>query len=427
MRIKRQTEWLLGDLDALAEEMKEELPNIAEAVEQLTERANQGQIPDQLQRASLELQNMNPSTSLPFQQNALSRLAQLQSGLQDALGAMEGQDASEIIAVLRDAIRNSLYLSHRHEEVVQVITAFTVYASEPERMLPKEKEIIDSLAADEIDLAEGAKKIAKQLRELSHRTTSIRPELVWNLERVADGLNRAAAAMEDKLPALAEPIQKNTLATLNRTIEDMLDSIDQINSQAMPMMGMDDYMEQLRQLAEQQSQLNQATQDADSMRRKQGTTPSLEEMLEKLAIEQSLVREATERLAAKLDDLAEVLGRLAEVAREMREVEDELRQGRLSRTTIEKQKRVLTRLLDYEKSLKRQEFSRKREARAGREYVAERPSSVLPADAVKVRQELLDTIFSPVEQKQWPMQYRELIRMYYKALSNTVRTQNMER
>ena len=420
MRIKKQSEELLSDLDGLAEEMKEMLPNIAEMLEQLTERAKQGQISDQLQRASSELKNCCPATALPFQLNALSKLSQLQSDLQATLEAMEGEDASEIIAALRDAIRSSLYLSHRHEEVMEATTAFN---GEPEKMLPREKEIMDSLAADEIDLAEGSKKVASQLRELSHRTTSVRPELVWNLERAADGLGRAAAAMEDKLPALARPIQKNTLAALNRAIEDMLNSIDQINAQAMPMMGLEDYMEQLRQLAEQQSQLNQSTQDADNLRRKQGITPSLEEMLEKLAIEQSLIREATERLAAKLDQLAEMLGRLEEVAREMQEVEDSLRQGSLSENTIDKQRRILTRLLDYEKSLKRQDFSRQRQARTGREYTVERPSSTLPADATTIRKQL-DTMLSPSAQEQWPAQYRELIKMYYKALSNIVRTRS---
>ena len=106
----------------------------------------------------------------------------------------------------------------------------------PEQMLLKEKEIMDSLAADEIDLGEGARKVAAQLRELSHRTTSISPELVWKLSQVAGGMNRSAAAMEDKLPELVVPIQKNTLATLNSAIEDMLNSMDQMNSQSMPMM-----------------------------------------------------------------------------------------------------------------------------------------------------------------------------------------------
>ena len=418
-RIAKQTEQLLGDLNELAEEMKEKFSNIADFLKQSTEKAQQCKIPDQLRKASSELKNMNPSASASCQKSAMSNMSELQEDLQQAVEAMEGQDACELIAGLSGAIRSSLYLSHQHEEVIHATTAFNNTSKE---MLAKEREMIDSLAADEIDLAEGAQKVAKQLKDLSHETTSVRPELVWKMARVADGMKRAAAAMEDKLPTLARPIQKNTLAALNSAIEDMLESIDQINAQAMPMMGMEDYMEQLRQLAEQQSQVNQSTQDAESMQRRQGRTPSVEEMLEKLSIEQSLIREATERLAGKLDKLAETLGRLEELAKEMRDVEEGLGKERLSRSTIEKQRRILTRLLEYEKSLKKQDFSKQREARVGRTYTAEQPTSSLPTDATAIRKQL-DTMSSPSAQERWPTQYRELIRMYYKALSNTIRTQ----
>lgn len=293
------------------------------------------------------------------------------------------------------------------------------FHGEPENMLPKEKEIMDSLAADELDLAEGAKKVSGQLRELSHQSTSVSPELVWSLERVADGLNRSAAAIEDKLPALVGPIQKNTLAALNSAIEDMLDSMEQMSAQSMSSMGMESYMEQLRQLADQQSRLNESTQAAEGLRRRRGMTPSVEEMLEKLSIEQSLIREAAERLGDKLDKLREVLGNMEKVAGDMQEVENELRRGSLGTNTLEKQRRILARLLEYEKSLKKQDLSKKREAKTGRDYTVEKPASLLPDDATMIRKQL-DTMSSPAAQKQWPAQYRRLIRMYYRALSNTV-------
>jgi hypothetical protein len=406
-RVQRQTEDLLTDLDKLGEEMQENIPDMADFIQQVADQAKQDRISDDFQCAISQLENSDPANSLPCQRKALSKLSQLQDSLQSAINAMSGQEMEEMMVALRDAIRSSLYLSHRHEEIMQANVDFK---GTPEQMLPKEKEIMSSLAADEIDLAESVQKVAARLKELSHKTTAVSPELVWSLERVADGMRRSATAMEDKLPALVEPIQKNTLATLNRAIEDMLESMDSLNAQSMPMMGLDDYMQQLRQLAEQQSQLNQSTQGASNEMRKQGITPSLEDMLEKLAIEQSLIREAAERLSTKLDQLAEVLGNLEEVAREMREVEDSLRSNNLTGGVMEKQRRILTRLLEYEKSLKRQDFSKEREARAGRDFMVEQPESMLPAD-----------VRSPSAEKQWPAQYRELIKMYYKALSNTVK------
>ncbi len=144
-------------------------------------------------------------------------------------------------------------------------------------------------------------------------------------------------------------------------------------------------------------------------------------MLERLAAEQALIKEATERLATKLEQMAEKMGDLNEVSREMQEVADELRQGMIERQTIEKQRRILTRLLEYEKSMKKQDFDKKREAQVGRDYLVEKPSSELPDDAVKIKKQL-DTILTPSLQAKWPLQYREQIKMYYKALSNTIKT-----
>ncbi|MBD3182184.1 DUF4175 family protein [Candidatus Poribacteria bacterium] len=416
-RIKKQTEAVMSDLDNVSEEMKENMPEIADFIKESSNQAKQQDIPNDMQCAISELNSKNPLASAQCQRNAVSKMSKLSNNLQSALQAMKSQDVSEIMDALSNAIRNSLYLSHKHEDIIKSIGNIQ---GKQENMLESEKQIMDSLAVDELTLSEGAIKVAEKLREASHKSTSVPQELVWSMERVADGFRRSASAMEDKIPSLAEPIQRNTLSTLNRAIESMIESINQINSQSTPMMGMEEYMEQLRQLAQQQSQLNESTQQADSMQRRQGRTPSVEDMLQKLAQEQSLIREATERLASKMDKLKETLGSLQEVSREMEEVKEELENGYVSTNTMEKQRRILTRLLDYEKSMKRQDFSKKREAQSGKEYTVKQPNPVLGKDATGIKKEL-DDMQSPSAQERWPEQYRELIRMYYKALSGKIR------
>ncbi|HGE69322.1 TPA: hypothetical protein ENX78_00710 [Candidatus Poribacteria bacterium] len=412
-RIKNQFDQLQKDIDNMADEAK---TGISELIKQLSQRASQRKTTDKMSQASTELKSARPKESLPYQNDALSGLTEFQDDVQTALDMLKGQDTRETINALRDAIQKSLYASYRHEEITKSTSNIK---GSGEAMLPKEKEIIDSLAVDQLSLSDSVAKIAKSLKDLSHKNPAITPELVWNLEKVANSMQRSAKAMEDKLPSVAEPIQRNSLSMINKAIEDMLDSIDKINSQAMPMASMDDFMEQLRQLADQQSQLNQATQEAEGQMRKQGTTPSLEDLLEKLAAEQSLIREASERLSEKLDQLKEKMGSLEEIAKEMQEVERTLKNGYVDRETIDRQKQILTRLLEYEKSMKTEDFDKKREAKVGRDLIANRPPTELPADANKV-QKKLDTMFSPSIQEKIPLQYREQIKMYFKNLSNSL-------
>lgn len=417
-RVKNQTEQIQRDLDSITEEIKERVPNLGAIMEQINNTLKKEKVTEQMEQASQELRNNNPIKSIPYQKNAISSLTKFQNSMQNIMETLENQNADEIITALKETARKSLYISHKQEEIIQ--TSFKLNR-EIEKMLPAEKEIVDSLAVDQIRLSEMTRKVSEALKELSHKNSAINLKLVWDLEMASDSMRRSAKAMEDKQLIISDPIQKSSLAMINKAIAEMLDSIDRINSQAMPMMGLDDYMEQLRQLAEQQSQLNQSTQQAESQMRKQGITPSLEELLEKLAAEQALVKEATERLATKLEQMAEKMGDLNEVAREMQEVANELRQGMIERQTIEKQKRILTRLLEYEKAMKKQDFDKKREAQVGRDYLAEKPSTELPDDAVKIKKQL-DTMLTPSSQAKWPIQYREQIKMYYKALSNIIKT-----
>jgi hypothetical protein len=415
-RIKSQVDQLQTDLNDMAEESK---TGLSDMLKQLSERMTKRQTTDKLSKASEQLKNSKPSESLPNQKDALSGLTEFQDDLQATSEMLKGQDTKESISALRDAIQKSLYASYKHEEITK---STSDVKGNVDTMLPKEKETIDSLAGDQLALSDNVANIAKKLKDLSHKNPAITPELVWNLEKVANGMQRSAKAMEDKLPSVAEPIQRSSLAMINKAIDDMLNSIDKINSQASPMSSMDDFMEQLRQLADQQSQLNQGTQDAESQMRKQGTTPSLQDLLERLAAEQSLIREASERLSEKLDQLKDKMGSLEETAKEMQEVEKTLKDGYVDRETIDRQKRILTRMLEYEKSMKKEDFDKKREAKTGRDLVAERPSTALPVDATKMRKQL-DTMFAPSVQEKLPLQYREQIKMYFKTLSNSLNNQ----
>jgi hypothetical protein len=422
-RIKKQLEELQNDLKELVDESKDTRPDVSKMLENVDSKSEKSQTPEQLQKASDELKSSNTSKSMPFQKQALSNLSQLQKDLNDVAEASKGIDGAETVNALREAVRKGLFISNRHEEITQSVASVK---GDSEKMLPKEKELMDSLAADQLVLADGTNKIAIELKKLSNKNMAIDTEMVWELERAANGMERASKAMEDKMPTLAEPIQRNTLATINRSIEKMLDSIDQINSQAMPMMSMDDYLEQLRQLAEQQSQVNKSTQDTENQMRRQGSTPSLQDLLQQLAVEQSLIKDASERLASKLDEKAQTMGSLEEVAKEMQEVEKTLQEGYVDKETLDKQKRILTRLLEYEKSMKNQDYDKKREAKVGRDYVIEKPSGELPPDANRIPKQL-DTMFTPSPKEQWPTQYRELIKMYYKSLSNMLRQNGTEK
>ena len=158
-------------------------------------------------------------------------------------------------------------------------------------------------------------------------------------------------------------------------------------------------------------------QNLSQQMRERGQTPSLQQRLERIAGQQQLIREATERLAEIAENAAEILGSLKDVAEEMEEVEKKLGQGTLDDQVIDQQQRILTRMLDSLKSLQKRDFGRQRKAE-----VAKKPSAT-PQEVPPLHPELLEivrkleTTPNAKELENIPFQYREQLRQYFKALS----------
>jgi DNA repair ATPase RecN len=244
----------------------------------------------------------------------------------------------------------------------------------------------------------------------------IDPKVVWRLNEASDALNRAASALEDRKANLATTIQKQGLADLNRAVVELLGAMNQMNQQ-MSMAGMENMLEQLQQLAQNQGQLNEMTQNLSQQMRQQGRTPGLEQMLKRMGYEQQLIREATERLADMMEKFSQALGDLHGVAEEMKKVEMELEGGNINQKILEKQRQILTRMLESAKSLQKRDVSKKRQS-----AVAETPIN-LAKDAPPLDPKLLGKIQQLESNlrsggvETLPLEYREQIERYFKALS----------
>jgi hypothetical protein len=75
------------------------------------------------------------------------------------------------------------------------------------------------------------------------------------------------------------------------------------------------------------------------------------------------------------------------VAEDMKKVEQDLRSGRLEADTIERQQKILSRLLDAPRSLEKRDYSRKRTSRPGVDVVRSSPEA-LSGDLLKSKPSL---------------------------------------
>ena len=405
----------MGELAENKENAPPQIERLADEIKRLNQFTKDHNLPEDLEATSENLRSGQKREALESGRAAEQTLTELAQGLDNALEFMEGANANETLTAMREAVQSGLHLSHLHEEVLSK-TNNLIIAGQTETYMPSEILQLQNLAADELSTAEGIAQLANKLWELGNRQMEVPPKVVWHLNASNDALSRAARALEDRQPNLAMPIQRTALADLNQAIFELLDAMAQMNQQ-MGASGMENMLEQLQQLAESQEQLNQMAQNLSQQMREQGQTPGFEQMMRQLAAQQQLIREATERLAERAEQMAQMLGSLEEVAEDMTDVERSLQQGELDEQVLNRQEQILTRMLDSLKSLQKRDVGKQRKAE-----VAEKPETSaqevppLHPELLEIVQKLEATP-NAKELEDIPFQYREQLRRYFKALS----------
>ncbi len=98
----------------------------------------------------------------------------------------------------------------------------------------------------------------------------------------------------------------------------------------------------------------------------------------------------------------------------MEEVVQDLQQRKISQRTINRQQQILQRLLDAQKSVRKQDYSRKRKAETAKKYLPINPGD-LPPDlgerSIQIQRDLLKAL-----KEGYTRDYQELIRKYFEAL-----------
>ncbi len=140
--------------------------------------------------------------------------------------------------------------------------------------------------------------------------------------------------------------------------------------------------------------------------------------MSRLAAEQRSMDDLLQQILEEGGGSQQMLGDLSDVGGEMEEIARRLERGELDSELLEREERVMSRLLESQRSLNRRDYSRRRESRTGGDLRAVDPGS--RAYEPDEREVLLDRIRRAMREK-GPAEYEELNRLYFRALSGKAR------
>jgi hypothetical protein len=399
----------------LAEEQKRsaaESEQLAKDAEQLGGEMNDPQARSGLEEAAHELERQ----AAPAQREAGDAVARRQRDRARRSGERASQSlqrAAETLSSLAGSILDS-----RHQLDVAAVRRSAQDLVSLQRAAERN---LDSRASSgeradrQSDLSEGTARVADSLSALSQKTPFIGPRLSEALGRAINDLQQSGRKFQQGDRSGGEMMGHSASSALVQAVLELRRteaSMCQSSGTSKP--GGSAPM-RVAELGQRQEHLNEETRNlAERLTQQMRLSAGDRDELERLAGEQARLRKELERIAQEEERRRQLLGRLDETAEEMREVEEALRQGTLGDEVERKQQRILSRLLDAQRSVYRQDFDPRRESRPGEDAVRASPPD-LPADMLREGDRLRLGLLK-AQADRYPAQYRAFIEAYLRAL-----------
>ena len=398
-----------NQLNALEEQMKnlqEKMSELSDMPSQEMEKINKEFSEQENQELSEEamekLQEQNPFDALKKQEQLSQNMNSMMDKMQQMQQQMQQQNQKMVMQNMLKAIDNIIGLSKEQESL----------SNETEKLKAKPRQL-PSLANNQMDLKQNLDNILRQLGELSQKTFAITPEMGEKLGSAKSNMDQALAGMQSHNSQKSAFGQGESMKNLNEAASLLQKSLQAMMQGGGQGSGMMSLMQQLQQMAQQQMGLNQMTQ----MMQKGQLTMQQQAQLQRLAQEQAAIQKSLTELnkeAREAGESKKLSSNLEKVLEEMKEVVSGLNTRKIDDDLIRKQEKILSKLLDAQRSINERDFEKNRESFSGENFNLESPGELILRDEQAkevLREELLKSL-----KEGYSKDYQELIRRYFESL-----------
>jgi hypothetical protein len=408
--VKKQEE-ISKELKRLQEEMKELSEKMSELkdmpkeemeknLDELDKQDNQ----EMSQEASENMKNGDKQKSGQMQKKISSNMKNMKQKMQQMQKSMQQQNQQQAFADMMKILNNLISLSKKQEEL-----------KNQSQRLEQNSSKFQQNAQRQSDLKSELERTMNQMSELAQKTFAITPEMGKAMGDSRKQMDRALEALQGRNAPFASSSQGESMKSLNEAASLMksgMESMMQGGGQG----GMMSLMQQLGKMSQMQMQLNNMTQSLQRGMNGQ-LSPQQQAQMQRLAQQQEMIRKSLDELdkeARKSGKSKTLPGNLENIMKQMQEVVSDMNTEKLNNDLIQKQERILSRLLDAQRSMNERDYEKERESKAGKDFTRESPAA-LNLNTERGKNKIKDELNKAI-QEGYLKDYEELIRKYYEAL-----------
>ena len=397
-------------LEKALEEAQKEMNDVQSAPREQLQKMNQQlqrqNLPQKMRQNSQQLQKNQLQDAQQGQQRMQQSLKQMQKQLTQMKSQMQGQQRQLNIAGLRAALENTLRLSKRQESLRGDVRAL---ASEGPALRP--------YARDQKTLSDGLRTVTDSLQSIAERVPEMSRSVQETTGNALRAMETATTALDERNAGKATGHQKTSMRHLNELALLLSNLLEQLQNQQQGSgsgMSMQQMVQKLQQMSGQQQKLNQQIQQNLNQKQGQRLSTDQAQRRKELAKQQRRIKQQLQDLGVGSEARDQVMGDLEKIAKQMEQSARELQDGeRPSRDLIDRQRQIMTRLLNAQQSLRTQGKQKQRQGRQSDGNYEQRPPGDRPAseEADQLRRDLIRAL-----EMGYSSDYEELIRRYFELL-----------
>ncbi len=416
------------DIKDIKELLKEAKSQLYPKSEQISQQFNQMQMQQQSSQIKNSISKKDFQKASKMSKNLTKNLDQIQKQLNQLQKEMEQNELFTIMEKMKQMYNNLIYTSEEQEQITNKLN----------QIFPKDAEM-NNIARKQQEIYNTTKDIADSLFEYSKK----RPEITYSaLQHLGNALMKMEKAIENIEYAKTTNPGRNYYQDFNNSKISSNESLKNLNKATyqifMDLQALNQSMKScsnptpmplasMQQLIGMQQQLNKSLQEIMSQMNQNGKIPSqFQERLKQLAMQQEeIAKQLQQYLEEQKRKGKKTLGRLGKTVEDMKQSSRDMENQKLDDQLIQRNNKILSRLLDSEKSMRERKLSRKRKAETAQDILAKNPDEL--TNDILFDNNIRKLLILNALKQQYPEKYDILIKKYFNSLLNYYEKEGTEK
>ena len=404
--LAKQAQEMRDQTEKLSKEMDDK--QIKDQLSQMSQEMSSKEGPQQdMQNASQSLSQQQKQQGQESQQEALRKMTGLFKRLGQAQQSM-GQNSGQKMAMdLQKFAKQTLELSFRQEKLAgQMKDAAGGDTPSPDAT--------QSFAGEQASYLQATQKVTNELMELANMSMAIPPSLIQAMGEAINRMQSSMMMLEQDKSYMSTAHANNAVESLNNATIEMLRTAQQCSSGSSGGSKQQMSMQMLQNMIPQQQDIMRETQEMMQLKlAEEALRQQRQAQLERLSGQQRSLADVAKQIQESMKQDRTGVGKLDRAVEDMQAVTEALKNGQLNDDVVNKQQRILSRLLDAERSVNTRDYEQKRESHTAQDVFSK--SLGKKGDSASA-QSLRDEIQRAMQLKA-PGEFEDLIRLYFRALA----------